>query len=187
MAGAVTALVLQVQRSMDRYLNGENEHGNEPYGGVTGKCQHRGGLLVPMDGFADMADDGSWAHRHKEPSCPTIAFVNVLRQWKTDSFPAEGGQVMPCGGSRAVLLQAGVARCSQAMDDHGNPPSVERMEHEALVLEDDADRLFTAMCHATREAKKLELIDASVIHPWEPVGPEGGVLTGLITASFQIA
>ena len=185
MPGQVTALVLQAQKSMDRYLNGENEHDNEPYGGKTGKCQHRGGLLVPMDGFMDPGNPGR--HRHKKPECPSISFVNVLRQWRTDSFPAEAGQVMPCGGSLAVLLQFGVARCSQAMDDRGNPPTVERMEHEALVLEDDAERMFAALCHATREAKRQELIEAAVIHPWEPVGPEGGVVTGLITASFQIA
>lgn len=189
MPGVITKLVHQVQMGMDRYFNGDNEWNNTPYGGPTGKCQHRGGLLIPMDGFWEKGTDGDWHPFRKtdEPECPVLAFTNVLRMWRTTTFPAEANDVIPCGGSRAVLIQAGVARCSMAMDDQGNPPPVDVMEHEALVLEDDAERLFNVMCWVSREAKKANLIDAAVIHPWEPVGPEGGVLSGLISASFQIA
>lgn len=174
---ATVAIVAKVMEAMRYYFDGGG-CASDPRGGRTGPVQHRGGLLVALDGFPDKPGD---------EDCPTLAFVNVLRQWRTTEFPGETSAVTPCGGVRAVLIQVGVARCSMAMDDDGNPPSPQRMEQEALTLLDDAERLGLAICRATRAAEEDDLIDASVVHAWEPVGPEGGILSGLLTVSYQIA
>lgn len=175
MAGETVEIVAQVMAGMRRYFV---DCANAPLGGHTPSIQHRGGLLVPIDGFSDNPDSDD---------CSSQAFVNVLRRWRTTQFPAESGDVAPCGGSRAVLVQMGVARCSVALDHDGNPPSEERMEYEALVLLDDADRLDAAVCWANAQLDDAGIIDAAVINAWEPVGPEGGILTGLLTVSYQIA
>lgn len=175
MAGEAVAIVAQVMAGMRRYFVDSDP---APLGGVTPPIEHRGGLLVALDGFSDQPDT---------EDCTSVAYVNVLRQWRTTSFPNESGDVAPCGGSRALLLQVGVSRCSQALDYEGNPPTPERMEHEALVLLDDADRLYAAVCWANKQLDDEGLIDAAIINAWEPVGPEGGILTGLLTVSYQIA
>lgn len=169
-------LMAHVMEGMRYYF--DTDGSGKPVGGFTGPVQHRGGLLIPLDGFPESPSDDD---------CATQAFVNVLRQWRTTSFPTEVGEVTPCGGSRAVLIQMGVARCSMAMDDDGNPPPPARLEHEALALLDDADRLYAAACRATKNADDEDLIQGSVIHAWEPVGPQGGILTGLLTVSYELA
>lgn len=148
---------------------------NEPYGGRLPRIEHRGGLLVPID--AGLDSDGD---------CNAQGWVNLLRRWRTTQFPAEDAGVTPCGGVPAILVQAGVARCSQAMTDEGEPPPPEVMEREALALMDDAVRLERVMCGATVSADKAGLIHSAVVHAWEPIGPDGGILSGVITASFQL-
>lgn len=175
MAGEVVQLMGLVLCAMRHEFNNED---NRPLGGLTGEPQHRGGLLIPIDGFPESPS---------EEDCAVMAFTNVLRRWKTTNFPGESGDVRPCGGSKAVLIQIGVARCSMAMDENGEPPPAERTEREALVLLDDSDRMDRVMCRVVKLAEEANLIDSAVVHAWEPLGPEGGILTGLLTASFQLS
>ena len=177
MAGEVVAIMAEVVAAMRLAFDNRE---NPPLGGVTGRIKHTGGLLVPLDGFPTSGEGNDQCDA-------SMAFTNVLRRWKTTQFPGESSEVTPCGGVRAVLVQMGVARCSMAMDDEGNAPDDDRVEHEALVLLDDSDRLYAAACRATKMLEEAELIDAAVIHAWEPVGPDGGILSGLLTVSFQIA
>lgn len=145
----------------------------EPIGGRTEAPQHRGGMNIPLDGLAD-AD------------CKGIPIVSVLRRFYSEDFPTETEQSGACRKCRAVLIQASVSRCSTTFDAQGNPPTPEEMDHEALVLLDDAQRLEWVICRAGAIAEERGLIDDYAIGAWSPDGPDGGVLTGLITASFQL-
>lgn len=145
----------------------------KPRGGLVPRVEHRGGMLVALDRM--------WP----ESGCEAMAWVNVLRRWTSADFP---GPTPPngCGGFRVLHLQAGVARCSTGIDDHGNLPTAEEEESQALTLLDDADRLFIALCAAAKRAEERGIIDAHLINEWEPVGPEGGVVAGQQTITVQL-
>lgn len=145
----------------------------DPRGGRVSRVEHRGGLLVALDRM--------WP----DSGCESMAWVNVLRRWTSQSFP---GQVPPekCGGFKVLHLQAGVARCATMVDDHGNIPTAEAEEAQALTLLDDADRLHLALCVAARRAEQRGIIDAYTLNEWEPVGPEGGVVAGQQTITVQL-
>lgn len=149
-----------------------------PLGGLTGPPEHRGGLLVAIDGFNE---------RGGESDCASLAFVNVLKRYRADNFPNEAGASTNCKGTKAVVIQVGVARCSVALDEHGEPPSRDVTEREALVLQDDADRLDQALCMAVTRGEDKDLISQAIINSWEPVGPEGGILTGVQTITIELA
>lgn len=173
----ILSLVEDIKDAMDFYFNADAV----PYGGRTGPCRHRGGALVALDGFpepGDVVDLGD---------CPTLAFVNVLRQYPTMAFPDETQGVAICGAPRVVLAQLGVARCSTAFSDDGPAgPSEDRLEFEADRLLDDANRLYAAACRAAKCADDHDLIDAHTVGAWTPVGPEGGVVSGVLEVSFML-
>lgn len=164
-------IVHKVQCAMRRYF--VDSETCDPLGGRMKTVEHRGGLLIPFDGFDNDCD-------------VSVAFVNVMRIYRTDTFPVESSKP-GCVQQRVVVVQIGAARCSMAMDDQGNPPSVERMEHEANVLLDDANRLFAAACRAVKECEEDDLTDDAIVGAWEPVGPEGNVVSGVLTITFLAA
>lgn len=139
------------------------------------RVQHRGGLDIALDGFGD-------------EGCAGLVWVNVLRRFPTtgEGFPNEVPHIGDsCGRLNAVTIQLGVARCSASMDDEGMVDAAD-MEHDALVLLDDAARIDSVMC---RMAKRLtggdeEVVAAYAFHGGEPVGPEGGIVSWVQTASF---
>lgn len=140
---------------------------------AAGRVQHRGGAAIALDGFG--GDD-----------CEGLVWVNVLRMYRTNEFPGESSSSTPCGSSRAIHLQVGVARCVATIDDHGNFPSQDELESEALALIDDAARLDTALCKASRLLEDREVIAAYTLHSGEPIGPEGGLVSWVQTASYQL-
>ena len=146
-----------------------------PLGGKTVAPQHRGGMNIPVDGLA--GDD-----------CAGVPIVSVLRKYPTVNFPEEAYVTArgACPSPKAVLIQASVARCSITFDDRGNPPTPEQTEHEALVLLDDAQRLEWAMCRANQIGDDRGIVDDFALGAWSADGPDGGILAGLITATFQL-
>jgi hypothetical protein len=163
---AVVGCVIEAMREMfvDR----------TPLGGKTVAPQHRGGMNLPIDGLND-------------EDCKDIPIVSVLRKYTTLNFPEEADLSRgECPLPKVVLIQASVARCSKTFDEQGNPPTAEEMDHEALVLLDDAQRLDWAMCRAQQVADERGLIDNFAVGAWSPEGPDGGILAGMITATFQL-
>lgn len=147
-----------------------------PLGGKTVAPQHRGGMNIPVDGLAG-------------DECAGVPIVSVLRKYPTVNFPEEAFVTArgSCPSPHAVLIQASVARCSITfVDDQGNFPSTEEMEHEALVLLDDAQRLEWAMCRANQIGEERGIVDDFALGAWTADGPDGGILAGLITATFQL-
>lgn len=153
----------------------------EPLGGYTSQPQHRGGLLVALDGFGD---DG----RDTNGQCNTLLWAQVLRIYRARTFPMEELVGTPCGGIRVVQVQVGLARCAALPDENGNPPDPADLEREALVLLDDARRLELSLCQAAKAIGPTgrDVSGQVVIGAWEPVGPEGGVVSGVMTANFQL-
>ena len=145
----------------------------DPVGGLVPTVEHRGGLVVALDRM--------WPGGN----CQAMAWVNVLSRWTTAEFPTRN-PVNGCGGVRVLHVQVGVARCATMVDDHGNIPSIEAEEAQALALLDDADRLALALCVGARRAVDREVADAYQIHEWEPHGPEGGVIASQQTISVQL-
>lgn len=144
-----------------------------PLGGRSGRPQHRGGINVPIDGLTG-------------EGCEAVVWANVLRRFRTREFPNEALDSAPCAGSRAVVVQVGAARCAVGFDDAGYPPTPDELEREALVVLDDANRLEWAVCRATQLADDRELISGSALGAWEPVGPEGGIVAGVLTVTYQL-
>lgn len=144
-----------------------------PLGGVTEQPQHRPG--------ADVALDGLWAS-----DCQGLSWVNVLRLYRTTSFPSERDESRPCGGARVAVIQVGAARCAATLDDQGNPPAAADMEHDALAGLDDANRLERAICRARKWCQERELVTDDVWTGAEPIGPSGGALAWVQTWTVQL-
>lgn len=135
--------------------------------------EHRPGTDVALDGL--FVGD-----------CVGLAWVNVIRMFRTTEFPAESDRLAPCTGSPAVTIQVGAARCVATVDDQGYPPTAEAMEHDALVGLDDAHRLEVALCRASKACDDLNLTHAATWSAVEPIGPSGGVLAWVATITFQL-
>ena len=144
-----------------------------PLGGVVPEVEHRPG--------ADVALDGLWVG-----DCPGLVWVNVIRVFRSADFPAETDEAT-CRGQLAALIQVGAARCVGVVDNHGYPPTAERMEHDALVGLDDAARLERAVCAAAKAADDRGLILQSTWGASEPHGPQGGALAWTKTMTVQLA
>lgn len=137
------------------------------------RVQHRGGLDIALDGFADDA-------------CNALVWVNVLRRFPTtgDGFPNEVPNLSDdCGRLSGLTIQIGVARCAAPMDDEGMVDPA-RMEHDALVLLDDSSRLDAVLCRMGKQLVDDDVCAAFAIHGGEPVGPEGGIISWVQTASY---
>lgn len=163
----VVGTVLEALR--DVFCNEEKP----PLGGVTMQPQHRPG--------GDVALDWLW-----EDGCDGLVWVNVVRLYRTTSFPAEADQGRPCSGPLVAVLQVGVARCVATLDDGGRPPSPDDMERDALVGLDDAVRLEAALCRARKWCEERELVTDSVHTGVEPIGPSGGSLVWVQTWTVQL-
>lgn len=164
----VTGQVIEAMRGV--FIDSDSP----PLGGAMETIEHRPGADVALDGlfFGD---------------CPGLAWVNVIRMFRTDAFPAESNRLSPCTGAPAVILQAGASRRVSTVDNHGYPPTAEAMEHDALVGLDDAHRLELALCRAARRCDDLGLIHSATWSAIEPIGPQGGTLSWVATLTMQIA
>lgn len=148
-------------------------HDQTPLGGKLGHPQHRGGVNIPIDGLTG-------------EDCTGLVWANVLRRWSTVEFPAEVDVPRPCGAPRAIRIQVGAARCAVGLDDHGFAPTPDALEREALIVLDDGNRLENAVCFASALAEDRDLTSDVVVGAWEPVGPEGGIIAGILTVTFQL-
>lgn len=143
-----------------------------PLGGTVPHIEHRPG--------ADVALDGLWAD-----GCPGIVWANVIRMYRSNSFPQETTDAVPCQGNNTLVIQVGAARCCATLDDHGEPPPPEAMEHDALVGLDDAARLERALCRAVTTCDDRGLMIQATWSATDPIGPQGGALAWVKTLTIQ--
>lgn len=155
-------------------LRGEFCAPSQPLGGPVTEIEHRPGADIALDG---LFTDG----------CSGLVWVNVLRLYRTTRFPDEDPGLSPCVGQRAMVVQIGAARCVGVLDDYGNPPSPDRMGHDALVGLDDAARLERAACRAINNLDERGVIVQAAWSATEPTGPEGGALAWTLSITMQLA
>lgn len=153
----------------------------DPHGGKipAERVQLRPGVEIALDGFSDSMT---------EEECEGLIWVSPVRWFSSREFPAEaGGPLGGCGLPTVMVLQIGVARCSQAMDDYGNPPPAERMDFEGIRSIDDAARLDRALCDASGALEELGLLNGYYADAAEPIGPGGGVVAWTRQTYWQLA
>lgn len=176
---ASVAVMQEVMAQMGRlFTDGEPVGGKIP----ASRVQHRVGSQVALDGFTD-----EFGNPLKEEECEGLVWGTVLRRYRTTDFPGEQFESSNCDAPRAILIQVGVARCSVAMDDHGNPPTQERMQWEAIRGLDDAGRLDSALCKAGGMLTERGIINGWAVDSSEPMGPDGGVVSWGQQAAFYLA
>ncbi|MES9219225.1 hypothetical protein ABEQ89_12350, partial [Cutibacterium acnes] len=129
----------QVSAALVRWMDKAfNDSEAPPVGGVSGGTELRPGVSLPaLDNF---------------DTC-VLAWVMSGIRFRTETFPSPA-EIPQCGGRLAVEFTVGIARCSEALGDGGVLPSIETMEREFAIQEDDKDRLWAATCRA---AKELEM------------------------------
>lgn len=144
-------------RRMDHYFNNADM---PPVGGLAGGTQLRPGMgLPPLDAFGDC-------------SLPWV-MSGVLGV--TTSFPTLDVS-SDCRGRIMAEFSVGVARCSVALGDNGELPSLETMEAEYARQEDDKDRLWLATCTAMKELADDFQIKDYALGQVEVHGPQGGTV-----------
>lgn len=160
-------------------LRAEFTDGN-PHGGKISaeRVQLRPGVEVALDGFTTEGGE----------ECEGLIWVNPVRWFKSRDFPAEAGAPLGgCGLPTVMAIQVGVARCSQAMDEYGEPPSAERMNFEGVRSMDDAARLDKALCEASSALDEAGLLNGYYAEAAEPIGPGGGVVAWVVQTFWQLA
>lgn len=148
-----------------------------PLGGAVTEVEHRPGELVALDALADEVGG----------PCSGQVWVNVLRVWRSESFPTVSAESSSCRSPVTIDLQVGAARRVCTVDDGGYPPSADAMGHDALVGLDDTARIDRAVCLALRACDDCGLTIQSVVAPIEPVGPQGGILAWTTVVTIQLS
>ena len=142
---------------MDRAFNDDDA---PPAGGVSNGCQLRPGMGLPaLDNFDDCV----------------LAWVMSGQRGKTEAFPTMMDATQ-CNGRPVWEFSVGVARCSDALGDAPYLPSIEQMESEYAVQEDDKDRLEAATCRAVRELQDANRVQNVALGPVEVYGPAGATV-----------
>lgn len=152
---------------MDRLFNDPDA---PPPGGVVGPTQLRPGMGLPaLDGFDECA----------------LAWVMSGVRGKTETFPAMS-DAPGCRGRTIVEFSVGVARCSVALGYDGQLPTVEEMEAEYALQEDDKDRLAAATCRAAKQLEDGGYATNVALLPIETYGPEGGTVAVYRTIMIEL-
>lgn len=146
-----------------------NNSKEPPAGGLV-EAQVRPGDLIPaLDNFDECA----------------LAWVLAGSRFPTTSFPTID-TVADCRARQVFEYSIGIARCSQALDDNGYLPSLETMEAEFAVQEDDKDRLDAVVCRTIRQLKReysgINFARGAI----ETYGPQGGTVAVHTSLSIEL-
>ena len=151
---------------MDRAFNDDDA---PPAGGVSGGCQLRPGMGLPaLDNFDDCV----------------LAWVMAGQRGKTEAFPTMMDYT-ECQGRPVWEFSVGIARCSTALGEGGYLPTVEEMESEYAIQEDDKDRLEAATCRAVAELKNDNRLLNVALGPIEVYGPAGATVAVFRTVMIE--
>ena len=90
--------------------------------------------------------------------------------------------MQPCLPLYQVRIGVGVARCAHVVDDGGNPPTPGEMAYDAFqTFQDRADIVEALVCTISQ----FEEVNTLRIEDWLPSGPQGGVVSGEQTFTFN--
>ncbi|AXK88822.1 hypothetical protein SAMN05421776_108213 [Nocardia farcinica] len=156
-----------------------------PLGGGTDTVHLLAGseVVVPywLTGDPDLQDHSSCG------GCGPYLWVRLARRWRTANWPHEAatgtgsGGAVTCGTSKAVTIEAGIARC------HPLDGTAQEMEQRAAVLWDDSWRIDAALCAAMKDAERADVAVNTGLGAGVPDGPEGLVIVWVQTAHAQLA
>lgn len=122
---------------------------------------------------ATPALDGCWG------DCTGQAWVRLVRAWTSMSFPA--ADTNPRLGPGLLVMQAevGIARCMPPMQQHtGAPDPDEVAAVMAQVLADMPVLRRTLSC--------CDRPGDIVLGPYLPFGPQGGLVGGVWSATYEV-
>lgn len=145
-----------------------------PGGPVCTCCLRPGGALVPMDSCFCECDGGKGQ-----------ASVQVLSIYPSSKFPRNSldqwDEACEVTTTWVAELAMTVYRCVGVVDEQGNPPSCERLEQDARMIQGDAAamRRAFACCDWSNGRSKVP-------GPWTPVPPQGGCAGGFMTVRVDL-
>jgi hypothetical protein len=145
-----------------------------PLGGGSGEVRFFAG---------DAPGNELWDAHYAGCGCDKpFLWVRLMRRYRTLDFPNEYVGPSNCGHPKAIALELGVARCASMEVE----TSWEVRQQEAKFALDDSWRIELAMCRAGARAMASNCADNFALDAIIPAGPEGGVISWLGTAYFQI-
>lgn len=125
-------------------------------------CPPLGGASTHVSFFAG---DGAAI---EEVNCESpLLWVRLVSRHRSQVFPEPSIFTSPCGSLDVVVIEVGVARCSD-MD-----PTPATQATEAEVCLDDTWRISKAMCLVATRLGKDHHVGTDPILPY---GPEGGII-----------
>lgn len=148
-----------------------------PIAGGTGDIRFFAGDAPPF---------AAWNLHSNQTDCHgPFVWVRVVNRFRSTAttFPAPYGGDNPCGSSRTITLEVGVARCAVVDAD----PSWEEYENEAEVSLDDSWRIEQALCVAAGEITRSQCGNRVGVGVISPYGPEGGLIAWTGTLTVQLA
>jgi hypothetical protein len=78
--------------------------------------------------------------------CQGMLYVNIVRMYRSEVFPVEDANWVPCRRSPLVVeLTVGVLRCAPLPDDRGNLPTASDVTAASLAVLDDAATLAACL------------------------------------------
>jgi hypothetical protein len=120
---------------------------------------------------------------YEDLCCEGTAFIRVATLYpSSQQFPAPDTEAIPCQlQGMALNYEMGIMRCSPVGDAAQVPTSAAWLAaHRQSMI--DAQSLYTAACCYKGQYD----LDAMLIGPWAPLGPQGGCLMGSITLTHSI-
>lgn len=148
-------------------------------------CPAKVGVTETVRLFAgDGAPLAAWdSHAAGSAGCKEpFVWVRLMRRYRSQAFPAPTINISPCGLTRVVPVELGVAWCAVTEQE----PTWAQWAQEAVISQDVSWRLEEAICYASRlltQDQSERLTGTDTIAPY---GPEGGVIawTAVLYASY---
>lgn len=134
--------------------------------------------------FLPGAQAGEDISEFEDLCCAGTAYVRVGTVYpSSQEFPAPDTQAIPCQQQAlAVSYEVGIMRCAPAGTTQNVPTSAQWLAAFRQQMIDMTSMFKAACCFRNKYP-----MDAMLIGPWTPVGPQGGCLLGTVTITHQIA
>ena len=132
------------------------------------------GAAAALDRGLDCAD-----------GCLGMLWVRLVNVFPSRQFPAADVTPAPGPLSWAVIVEVGVVRPAPVMEDAAGEliiPSMEEEQAAAALAVTDAAILRSALLTQYADAEDVSI----VLGVWTPLGPDGGVVGGAVTATIQV-
>jgi hypothetical protein len=133
--------------------------------------------------FLPGAQAGEDLSEYNDLCCEGTAFVRMTTTYPSyQDFPAPDSLAIPCQQQAIALnYEVGIMRCAPG----GTIAFVAKAENWRVAYQQemtDMKSLYTTLC--CYQGQFID--DAMVMGAWNPVGPQGGCLMGVINLSHQI-